>query len=398
MKAKWFNRVRIIGLHGLHQILPALMNLAAAWWVIRNSSEDVWGEFVDPLILAGLGLHILSWGNKEFLLRAFALRPDAIPVLWKQALVARGAILFMIIPLIFLSDWSPEQMTWMLTWIFFGYIRHSFDVVVVYEKDFGKAVLIELGAMVIVFGGLYLSRESIGLTELMRYFALAQIFRAMVYSLIYGKNYLAGPFPQMQFRYFSTALPFFLLGFAGMLVSRTDLYFVAYYMDDTAAGRYQIIINLFTYVQAGAGFLISPFARNIYRLPDKTIVRIALKVSLGGVAAIAVGIPIAYFLLLEGFGFSLPWEYFALGAAAILPVYIYSCFILMLFKHHQQKKVVLANVGAILINIAVNMVLTPRFGLLGALTGSVVCHWFILVMVILYANRERETEQLAESE
>ncbi len=390
MKDKWLYRFRIIGLHGLHQILPAFINLASAWWVILNSSEDVWGAFLDPLIMAGIGLHILSWGNKEFLLRAFALRPDAIPVLWKQALVARGAILFMIIPLVFLSEWTPEQMTWMLTWIFFGYIRHSYDVVVVYEKDFGRAVLIELGAMAIVFGGLYLSRESIGLTELMRYFALSQVFRAIVFSLIYGKNYLSGPFPQLQFRYFSTALPFFLLGFVGMLVSRTDLYFVVYYLDDAAAGRYQILVNLFAYIQAGAGFLVSPFARNIYRLPDRTIVRLALKFSLGGVVAVAVGIPVVYFLLLVGFGFSFPWAYFVVGAICALPVYIYSCFILLLFKHHQQQKVVLANVGGILINIAVNLVLTPRIGLLGALAGSAICHWFILVMVIYYATRERE--------
>lgn len=391
MRVKWVKRIQVIGLHGLHQLLSPLMNLSAAWWVIHNSSEDVWGEFVDPLIVAGLALHILSWGNKEFLLRAFALRPDVIPILWKQALVARGAILFMIIPLIFLSNWNPEQMTWMLSWILFGYIRHSYDVIIVYEKHFGRAVLVELGAIALVFGGLFISRDSLGLTELIRYFAIAQVFRAIVFSLLYGKNYLAGPFPQMQFRYFSTALPFFLLGFAGMMVSRTDLYFVAYYLDDATAGRYQILINLFAYTQAGAGFLIAPFIRNIYRLPDRTIRRLALKVSFGGLGAIALGIPIAYLLLEKGFGISMPLEYYAMGVVAILPVYIYSCFILLLFKHQQQQKVVLANAGGILINLGINLVLTPRIGLMGALLGSVICHWFILVMVILYSTRVKDS-------
>lgn len=384
MQAKWLRRAGMIGTNALLRLLPGLTSLGAAWWVIRGNGEATWGEFVDPLILVGLALHILSWGNQEFLLRAFAIRPDAINTLWKQALVARGALLFMIMPLIFLTDRPIEQMTALLGWVLFGYVAQSFNVVVTYQKDFVKALLIELLAVGGLFAGLLLSPQPLGLTELIRYFALAQAVRAVALGLLYRKYFL-GLWPSMQFKYFSAALPFFLLGFAGMLVTRTDLFFVAYWLDDVLAGRYQILGSLLTYIQAGAGFLIYPFMRNMYRLPDKSIRKLSFKVTLGGILLTGVGMVIAWFLLRVAYHIEWPWEYYALGAASVFPVYAYTCIVLLLFKHKQQQKVLLANVGGILLNIAINLILTPRIGMMGALWGSVACQYFLLGMLYWYS-------------
>jgi len=386
MQVKWLRRGGMIATNALLRLLPGLTSLGAAWWVIQGDGEATWGEFVDPLILVGLALHILSWGNQEFLLRAFALRPDAIQTLWKQALVARGTLLFMIMPLIFLTDRPAEQMTALLGWVLFGYVAQSFNVVVTYQKDFVKALVIELVAIGGLFAALFLSPQPLGLTELIRYFALSQAVRALALGLLYRK-YFTGTWPSMQFKYFSTALPFFLLGFAGMLVTRTDLFFVAYWLDDVLAGRYQILISLMTYIQAGAGFLIYPFMRNMYRLPDKSIRKLSLKVMLGGIGLTGLGMVIAWLMLGEAYQIEFTWEYYALGAASVWPVYAYTCIVLLLYKHKQQQKVLLANVGGILLNLAINLILTPRIGMLGALWGSVVCQFFLLTMLYLYSFR-----------
>lgn len=384
-KAK--GRFFVIALNALLQMATPMMNVVAAWWVIHFASEDLWGAFVDPLIFTGLALHILNWGNKEFLLRAFAMRPDAIPVLWKQALVSRGMLLFIVLPLLLLAELGWEETGYLLTWIFAGFFKQSFDVAVTYARDFGKALLVELGAAAILFGGLYLSGPQLTLLHLMKFFALSQVWRAVIFAAIYGKSYLAGPYPRIQFRFFRVALPFFLLGFAGMLGTRVDLICVSIWMDDASAGRYQVAINLLIWVQAGAGFLLYPFVKNIYRLPDKSLKKLATRVFLGGLGITALAIPAVWAATYYVFGIDLGAEFHLLSAFFILPVYFYTTYIFLLYKHRRQQQVLLANAGGIMINIGLNIVLIPSLGLTGALLGTIGSQLFIMLMVLVYTQQ-----------
>ncbi|HHG83874.1 MAG TPA: hypothetical protein ENJ82_03920, partial [Bacteroidetes bacterium] len=106
--ARILKRLRPILLNaGLYLSAP-LINVLASWWVIQQGSETIWGEFVYPMIFAGLCLHVLSWGNREFLLRAFAVHSDKSGILWRQNLVSRGALLFIALPAVLLSGMSAE--------------------------------------------------------------------------------------------------------------------------------------------------------------------------------------------------------------------------------------------------------------------------------------------------
>ena len=380
----------VIALNGLLTLSAPLMNIAAAWWVIRVSGEELWGAFVDPLIITGFALHILNWGSKEFLLRAFAMRPDAIPVLWKQAFVSRGMLLFMVLPALFLAELGWEETGFLLTWIFAGYFKQSFDAPVAYNRDFGRALLVEVGAAAVLFGGLYFAGPELRLLDLLKYFALSQVLRAILFGIFYGPTYLPGPYPRVQFRYFRVAMPFFLLGFAGMLGTRTDLICVSIWMDDASAGRYQVAINLLIWVQAGAGLLLYPFVKNIYRLPDKSLRRLSNKVFLGGILVSALAAPAIWAATRYFFHIDIGWEFHALSALFILPIYGYTVYIYLLYKHKRQQQVLLANFGGVMLNFALNMALIPEFGLTGALLGTIGSQFFIFFMVRVYARQLRQ--------
>ena len=114
---KLWKRLRVIGLNALVHWLPPLFSITASLLVVHFSGEATWGAFVYPLIFAGLTMQVMNWGNKEFLLRAFARHPDRAGDLWRQSLVTRGTLIFMVLPLLLLLDFPREAAAMLLLWI-----------------------------------------------------------------------------------------------------------------------------------------------------------------------------------------------------------------------------------------------------------------------------------------
>ncbi|MEM7038964.1 MAG: hypothetical protein AAF570_18430, partial [Bacteroidota bacterium] len=219
-------------LNGGLSLMGPFINVMSSWLVIEWSGDHTWGEFVYILILTGLSMQVMNWGNREFLLRAFARHPDKAPLMWRHTLLVRGSLMFIALPVVLLSGLEMEAVSLVLLWILSGFIRQSFDVIVLFKKDFGFALLAEIVAAALLFGGLWLQRADLGIEDLLLWFTLAMVLRAIILGLRYGKEYIPGPWPRAQFRFFYSALPFFLLGFAGTLITRTDLYCVAVFLDD----------------------------------------------------------------------------------------------------------------------------------------------------------------------
>ena len=54
--------------YAINGLALPIVNFALSFLVTRFSSVDLWGEFVEVLLIVQLGTHILYWGNKEYLL------------------------------------------------------------------------------------------------------------------------------------------------------------------------------------------------------------------------------------------------------------------------------------------------------------------------------------------
>lgn len=382
-----WQRGQHVALNALLTLLVPLTNIGCSIYIVRHSGEAVWGAFVDPLLLVGIAVHLLAWGNKEYLLRTFSLRPDSIIQVFRRVLLSRAVLIFIVLPVLLLANWDWESTLFLFLWIIGGFLRQSLDVLVVFQRDFGKAILVDLLGTGVLFAGLLFDPIGPTTAGLVKYFALAALVRGILLAALYAKPYLVGAYPGIQFQYFALSLPFFLLGFAGMVSMRTDLLCVAFWMDDASAGRYQIFMNFFLWAQAGAGFLLLPFAKNLYRLPRRSFQKLTRRSTFAGLGIAAVSVPAIWFLLEQLFELHFDWPYFALGTAFLLPIYCYTVFIYWLYKKGRQQQVLLANVGGILLNLGLNMVLIPEWGLLGALLGSAAAQWFILGMVAWYARR-----------
>ena len=64
----------------------------------------------------------------------------------------------------------------------------------------------------------------------------------------------------------------------------------------------------------------------------------------------------------------------------VLPVFCYSPWIYLLFKHGRERLVVVVSLIGALANLAITCALLPRLGILGALIGAASSQWLILLL------------------
>lgn len=365
-------------LHVISSLLGPATQLLAATLVISLASREVWGAFVYQLIFISLAGLLLNYGNKEYLLRAFSRRPGQSVIRWKQMLLTRGMLLFILLPGILLAELPPEEGAWILLWILAAWIRQSFDVIILAEKRFWPAILFDLAGMLLLLGGLLQEGAGITQTTLLRLFALSTLLRASLAALYFRQPWLQGAFPQVDFRLFRRALPFFMLGMIGMLTSRADLYCVALFVEQEGElARYQVLLSILIWMQAPAGLVLLPFVRNLYRMRDRVWRGVTLRLLGLGLLVIAIGMPLVAWLLNSQLSLDFEPMWFLLSAAYILPVYVYTTLVFRLYRDERQMQVLEANLLGIGVNVGLNLLLIPHLGIQGALIASVVGQWLV---------------------
>jgi O-antigen/teichoic acid export membrane protein len=190
--------------------------------------------------------------------------------------------------------------------------------------------------------------------------------------------------------YFGVALPFFLLGFSGMLQSRIDLYSVSLYLPAEAVGHYQLFINLMIYLQAVANFILTPFVKGLYRLDHDAIHRISLRLLAIGIVLVPVALLGVNWLLPSLYAIELTPSYLLLGGLFALPVYFYLPTIYALYKADRQQSVLWVNLSGAALNLLLNLLFIPRMGALGALLATTLVQWFMLAAYLYLQGRRRE--------
>ena len=77
--------------------------------VVRLASVELWGAFVDVMIIVQLAAHVVGWGNKEYLLRAFSFNPADLARQWQTSLVTRLALFVPFVALFGLFGYPKQR-------------------------------------------------------------------------------------------------------------------------------------------------------------------------------------------------------------------------------------------------------------------------------------------------
>ena len=201
---------------------------------------------------------------------------------------------------------------------------------------------------------------------------------------------------QFHKQYFVNALPFFLLGFTGLFQSKVDLMCVTFYLPKDQIAQYQVYINFLLLIQACTSFILSPFAKNIYRLKRDSIMKIAVRLFMIGIVCAGIAIPLVDICVKTFYHFSLPKMALISGGLFVIPIFFYSPIIYYILKLNGQRKIVIINSIGIVFAFLLNMILIPLStnGISGAMDAIAITQW-ILLIICLFTGRKKPQPKLA---
>lgn len=371
-------------------VLPLLSPLVSLL-VIRLASAELWGRFVQVLLLVQLAAHLLIWGNKEYLLREFSRQPARIRALWQSNLLTRLLLIGPVAPLALALGMPALRTALLLLWLLATAIDQAHEVLVVYHKAFVGQMLVDLAGLGLLLAGVFWLGGSLTLDALIGLFALAEAAKAAALLLWRRPLALQRAAWRIDPAYFRLALPFFLLGLSGMLQSRIDQYCVNLWLSRREIAHYQVFTNFLLYVQALAAIGLAPFLKGMYRLRAEVLLGLSLRLLIGGLALIGPAIGAVALILARLYDVDLPLGTLLIGGLSVLPIYYYLPIIYALYRAGRQTAVLRINILGIAANLLFSLLLLPSWRMDGALTANVIAQ---LAMLLAY---QRQVATLRES-
>jgi len=361
-------RIKSILLTGLSAGVTPVFSLLISLVIVNNYGALLWGDFVQLLLWLNVGAHLAAYGSKEYLLRKFSNEPSETTEHFKSSLTSRLPLVFLI-TLIFIAlpFFGLNRSLWMFLWLLFRFIYQSYDAVIIWKRKFKFTILIESISgftLILIFQNWHGNISSLNLLQC---FAIAEIVKAVFIMIFNQKEYL----PSITFRFDFTQLKesslFFFIGFAGILHSRVDQLLATRFLSSTDLAFYQILMSMLLMSQSIGYFILQPFVKNLYRLSEESINKIALKLLLIG------GLLTPFLVLTIGF-ISTSYYHFEIkssiiigGFIFIVPFFFSIAYIYSLYKMKVEMQVVWVNLFVILLNIGILPFIFPIYGISGAI-------------------------------
>ncbi|MFT5824166.1 MAG: hypothetical protein ACI8ZM_005432 [Crocinitomix sp.] len=383
-RKKLVRRFYPILLNGVRTILTPIIFIVFSYLVVRYHSKELWGGFVDYLLFFYLATLVSNWGSKDYLSRSFSAKPKGLISEWQTHFMARLPLLLITIGIVpFLFEQSAQF--YLILWLVAGFVNNAFIPVYTYKRDFGKVILTELLGFALLIFLILRSTHGLTVTDLVYFYALSQVAKAAVFSVIYGQFFR---FKSVQFKLglLLLSLPFFLMGCAGFFQSKVDLYLFGFFHNDTLLGEYQIISGFFIFSQSIATILLLPYLKNIYRMKAMSIRSLKQRMILIGFvlnlfAVVAIYIALKLFFKIElsvlevVAGFFIGW-----------PSYVYVMHIFYLFKQNAERTVLFISVVSLCFNFILSLVLLSlEVEILGVLIANAIAQ---IVAMFLYLRKK----------
>jgi len=219
---------------------------------------------------------------------------------------------------------------------------------------------------VITVAAVLVARTGLAVDYLVTTYAVAQLFKTGALWWRFRTDVRTRHAGRIDPSWLTSALPFFLLGFTGLLQTRADLYVVSSILPPGVIGRYHVFINLIIFLQSIAGLVLMPFVKGLYRLPTHRVLAPSIRLIGLGAIVVLTGVPASALALSELYGLTFSASYFVAGAAAVMPAFAYLPIVYGLFKVGRAGQVVVTNVCGVGVSLVLLWWWLPAHGLLGA--------------------------------
>lgn len=380
-------RVQIVVLNAFANMSAPMVNMLCSLLVIRLISPELWGAYTKILLWFLLGLQLVGFGNKEFLLREFSKRPTDIIHLWANSLRWRALLMFAGAIVVFFLPFDSSIRIILAAWFVVRFLYSSFDALVLFQKKFLLTVMLELFGFIAFCILLYLRSDSSGLLWLLSTFLTLDILKTLVLVSAFFTELKGIKSSTHEFSFYEGAFPFFLLSISGMIGSRTDMYMVSVYLDKVQIAQYSVLLNFLIYLQALSNFIFQPFIKNIYRINIQSTRKLSRQLFGTGILVAGFGVPLVWWVCAYFFKIQFNLWMALTGIFYVLPVFYYLPRIYFLYKTGKEQWVLYVNLGGIILNFLLNLFWLPSFGISGALMAATVVQ---LASLLMYSILEKK--------
>jgi O-antigen/teichoic acid export membrane protein len=370
-------RTKLIATGGVSRVIISLNSVIASFVVIRWQSTEMWGGVVPYLLFLDIGFSVIAWGATPFLIREFSFHPKDIKSIWARSFCSRSPLLILFFSIILFSSFTSDIKIILAVWAVARYIYHSFEPMIQFERKFNFSLLTELLGLAAFLIPIFSFSERIETSTIVLFLTGSMLLKAIM-SIIFFRSFLKIEWPQKA--YFLAAFPFLLLTFSAMLQQRADLYCVAYFLPKADTAKYQVFINLLIFSQFLASLLLSPFAKNIFRLSKHSLLKLERRFIIQGIPLSGISVLGVFILMRFLYHLELSFTMYVLGFFYVLAFYTYLLKNYELGKSKQQIKVSVFSFASSMVNIILSIWLTPLLHLEGALLAGLTGQLFMTAL------------------
>ncbi|CAN5422603.1 flippase [soil metagenome] len=355
-----------------------IFNFLFSILIVRMFSPSLWGQFTQSMLLLILFNLFTGWGNKDYLLREFS-RNHHLAVQWQTSFISRLVLFLPVIPLIYFITPDPVQSLLLLLWIFSNFITRSFDSVIVFERKFKEAIIIESAGFVMLLLSLFLFKELISLNSIILLFVGSSALKSILYFIQFRRNLLHSLVGRFDAGHLRTCLPYFLPPFIGFLQARSDTFAIALQLSSKELGEYYVLLSLLSYCHATAVLAITPFLKNIYRINSVSFQKIKIKFTQVGLLWSVVCMVGIYGVITFVYHIQLPVYTYFIAWFTLPPYFFYFLLMQDLLRQDKPSPIVIINLIAAALNFLISVILIKYYGFTGGVISCAIMQWMLLV-------------------
>lgn len=348
-------RLRLIVLSVINNLSSPLSTLFISFLVVRIVSVDMWGQYARILLMITFLNQLSAWGNKEYLVREYSQIPAAIPAIWIDSFVSRSILLLPITVFVFFTSYDLLIQAGIIFIVLLRFLAQSYDSLLFYNRNYLLRISLEVvwGGLVAVL--LFIFYEPLTLTQLIFITVSADLAKTLIIVIVLRVSF---SFESGRTgSYFKKSLLFFLFGFTGFIISRTDQFSAALFLDAAEMGKYNVIMSFLLIIQSASNYVLQPFLKNIYRLQFTAVKKMALNFLLLGIVIGAAGVGLMYFIVLYFYHIEMDSSILLMGYLFVLPVYYYSAYIFNLFKINRLGSIISMNIAGAILTFLLSFIL-----------------------------------------
>lgn len=384
---KLISKIKVVSLFALGNIINIFTQLILSIFIINKKTIEFWGEYSEYYIWVNFFLLFIAFGNKDYLLKTFSVNPSTIYSKWSINLVSRSIFLIPFISILFLCPTFDKLGLLLSLWLIILFINQSFNVLIIYFKDFKFSLITELIAFFILLISVSINLEYLTFELLISLLIIAEFTKAISYIFHYSKHLKKGSFYISSIELKKT-VPFFIPVALGTIVYKMDLYYASLVFNDTELGKYQLLTSFLNIGFLIATFFITPYLKTFYRLNSKTMKKIKTQVLVFGSLYSFMFIIFTKIAFKQLYSLNFSFFIYCLALISIVFIIYQTILLSQLYRFEKQNSVSYITLSIGIIQLALGYLLTKSFGIEGALllkTTSItiitIIFWLILIPI-----------------